>query len=400
MAQADRPATTRCWSSPDRASGSRSSITDATLRPRQGDVGRATAATAGAPAATCRTGSGPKAKQSVLVVLQGIDAAGKDGTISKVMEAFNPQGCPVSSFKVPTAEELAHDFLWRVHKRDAGQGRDRHLQPLALRGRARRPGPRPRARRRSGRSATTRSTPSSGRSPTSGTTIVKFFLSIDRDEQRERFQARYDDPTKRWKFSMGDLEERKLWDDYQAAFDDALIEDVDGRGRRGTSSRPTATGSATSRSSTILADTHRRPEAGLPGAGRTCRRTSSSSSRGPSMPGRRAGPRAPSASPRSSRRSRPSDPLRDPSPRAPTPASGRCSRDPARAPRPAAASSAARPRPTPRDRRSRSGSKTGSSSCRPVLLRDRIERDVERGERVADHRCRPSRRSGRRPARP
>src|SRR6476659_2319929 len=63
-----------------------------------------------------------EAKHSVLVVLQGIDAAGKDGTIAKVMEAFNPQGCPVTSFKVPSTEELAHDFLWRIHKRTPGKG--------------------------------------------------------------------------------------------------------------------------------------------------------------------------------------------------------------------------------------------------------------------------------------
>ena len=63
-----------------------------------------------------------EAKHSVLVVLQGIDAAGKDGTIAKVMEAFNPQGCPVTSFKVPTPEELAHDFLWRIHKRTPAKG--------------------------------------------------------------------------------------------------------------------------------------------------------------------------------------------------------------------------------------------------------------------------------------
>ena len=86
-----------------------------------------------------------EAKRSVLIVLQGIDAAGKDGTIQKVMEAFNPQGCTVSAFKVPSTEELAHDYLWRIHKRVPGQGRDRHLQPLALRGRAGRPRPRPRA---------------------------------------------------------------------------------------------------------------------------------------------------------------------------------------------------------------------------------------------------------------
>ena len=101
-----------------------------------------------------------EAKHSVLVVLQGIDAAGKDGTIAKVMEAFNPQGCPVTSFKVPTPEELGHDFLWRVHQRTPRKGEIGDLQPLALRGRPRRPRPRARPARRSGRRATTRSTTS------------------------------------------------------------------------------------------------------------------------------------------------------------------------------------------------------------------------------------------------
>ena len=94
-----------------------------------------------------------------------------------------------------------------------------------------------------------------------GTTIVKFFLHIDRDEQRQRLQARYDDPTKRWKFTIGDLEERKLWDDYQVAYEDMLGEDARPTGRRGTSSRPTASGSATWRSPTIVADTLEEPEA-------------------------------------------------------------------------------------------------------------------------------------------
>jgi PPK2 family polyphosphate:nucleotide phosphotransferase len=161
------------------------------------------------------------ADRSVLVVLQGIDAAGKDGTINKVMEAFNPQGCPVTSFKVPSAEELAHDFLWRVHKAAPRKGeigifnRSHYEDVLVVRVHDLVP-----------------KAVWSGRYDQindferglaeNGTTIVKFFLSIDRDEQRERFQARYDDPTKRWKFAMGDLEERKHWDDYQAAFDQAL----------------------------------------------------------------------------------------------------------------------------------------------------------------------------------
>jgi PPK2 family polyphosphate:nucleotide phosphotransferase len=162
-----------------------------------------------------------EAKRAVLVVLQGIDAAGKDGTIKKVMTAFNPQGSPVTSFKVPSTEELAHDYLWRVHKAVPRKGeigifnRSHYEDVLVVRV----------------HDLVSRSVWSQRYEEinafehhlaANGTTVVKFFLAIDREEQRERFQARYDDPTKRWKFSMGDLDERKRWDDYQAAFDDAL----------------------------------------------------------------------------------------------------------------------------------------------------------------------------------
>ena len=162
-----------------------------------------------------------ESKHSVLVVLQGIDAAGKDGTINKVMEAFYPQGCVVSSFKVPTAEELGHDFLWRIHQRTPRKGeigifnRSHYEDVLVVR--VHKLAPKSVWSRRYDEINDFERTLTEG-----GTTIVKFFLSIDRDEQRARFQARYDDPTKRWKFSMGDLEERKLWDDYQAAFNDVL----------------------------------------------------------------------------------------------------------------------------------------------------------------------------------
>ncbi len=162
-----------------------------------------------------------EAKRAVLVVLQGIDAAGKDGTIKKVMTAFNPQGSPVTSFKVPSVEELAHDYLWRVHKAMPRKGeigifnRSHYEEVLVVRVH----GLVPRkvwAERYDQINAFERHLAANG------TTIVKFFLAIDKDEQRERFQARYDDAAKRWKFAMGDLEERKRWDDYQAAFDDAL----------------------------------------------------------------------------------------------------------------------------------------------------------------------------------
>jgi PPK2 family polyphosphate:nucleotide phosphotransferase len=162
-----------------------------------------------------------ESKSAVLVVLQGIDAAGKDGTIAKVMEAFNPQGCPVTPFKVPNGEELAHDFLWRIHKRTPAKGevgifnRSHYEDVLVVRVHDIVP--------RSIWSKRFDQINEFERILTeSGTKVVKFFLSIDRDEQRKRLQERYDDPKKRWKFKLADLDERKLWDDYQVAFDEAL----------------------------------------------------------------------------------------------------------------------------------------------------------------------------------
>lgn len=162
-----------------------------------------------------------QAKDAVLVVLQGIDAAGKDGTIRHVMGAFNPQGCPVTSFKVPTSIELAHDFLWRVHMRTPAKGeigifnRSHYEDVLVVRVHDLVP-----------KSVWSKRYDQINefeqRLSESGTTIVKFFLWISPEEQRERFQARYDDPRKHWKFSMGDLEERKRWDDYQKAFEAVL----------------------------------------------------------------------------------------------------------------------------------------------------------------------------------
>jgi PPK2 family polyphosphate:nucleotide phosphotransferase len=162
-----------------------------------------------------------ESERAVLVVLQGIDSAGKDGVIRKVMTAFNPQGCPVTSFKVPSTEELAHDYLWRVHqhvpkKGEVGIFNRSHYEDVLIVRVHRLVPKRVWSRRYDQINDFERMLAETG------TTVVKFFLSIDRDEQRERFQARYDDPRKRWKFSMGDLEERKRWDDYQAAFEDAL----------------------------------------------------------------------------------------------------------------------------------------------------------------------------------
>jgi PPK2 family polyphosphate:nucleotide phosphotransferase len=162
-----------------------------------------------------------EATRAVLVVLQGIDAAGKDGTIRKVMTAFNPQGCPVTSFKQPSLEELAHDYLWRVHRRVPAKGeigvfnRSHYEDVLIVRVHGLVPPDVWGARY-------DQIVAFEDHLAATGTTLVKFFLYIDRDEQRERFQARYDDPTKRWKFSLGDLDERKHWDEYIEAYEDAL----------------------------------------------------------------------------------------------------------------------------------------------------------------------------------
>ena len=164
-----------------------------------------------------------EAKHAVLVVIQGIDAAGKDGTIKVIARAFNPQGTPVTSFKAPSALELAHDYLWRVHQRVPAKGeigifnRSHYEDVLIVRVHALVPEERWRKRYEHIRNFEKMLTDE-------GVTIVKFFLAIDRDEQRARFQDRVDDPTKRWKFNPGDLEERNRWDDYSAAFSEMLHE--------------------------------------------------------------------------------------------------------------------------------------------------------------------------------
>jgi PPK2 family polyphosphate:nucleotide phosphotransferase len=160
-------------------------------------------------------------KRPVLVVLQGIDAAGKDGTVNHVMGAMNPSGCTVTSFKVPTEPELDHDYLWRVHARTPGKGEiaifnRSHYEDVLIVRIHDLVAESVWSKRYDQINAFERQLVEEG------TTVVKFFLWIDRDEQRERLQARLDDPAKRWKFRTGDLAERKLWDDYQAAFEDAL----------------------------------------------------------------------------------------------------------------------------------------------------------------------------------
>ena len=164
-----------------------------------------------------------EAKRAVLLVVQGMDASGKDGTIRTVFTGVNPQGCRVQSFKVPTSTELAHDYLWRIHNACPARGeigifnRSHYEDVIAVRVRKLAPEQVWRARYEQ-ISAFERMLTDEG------TAVVKVFLHLSRDEQRKRLQERLDDPEKRWKFRLGDLDDRKLWDDFAAAYEDALHE--------------------------------------------------------------------------------------------------------------------------------------------------------------------------------
>lgn len=160
-------------------------------------------------------------RHRLLVVLQAMDTGGKDGTIRKVFDGVNPIGVKVASFKQPTPAELDHDYLWRVHPHVPGKGeivifnRSHYEDLLVVR---------------------VHNLVDQSRWEhryhhivefermlvEEGTTIVKFFLHISKEEQKKRLQSRLDDPEKQWKFSFGDLDERKLWDDYLRAYEDVL----------------------------------------------------------------------------------------------------------------------------------------------------------------------------------
>lgn len=160
-------------------------------------------------------------EQKVLILLQGMDASGKDGTIRHVMGGFNPQGVRVVSFGKPSAVELDHDYLWRVHQQVPARGemvvfnRSHYEDVLVVRVHGLVPESDWKKRYEQINDFERMLTET-------GTLILKFFLHISKDEQRERLQERIDDPTKRWKFQHGDLEERKLWSDYERAYEDAL----------------------------------------------------------------------------------------------------------------------------------------------------------------------------------
>jgi PPK2 family polyphosphate:nucleotide phosphotransferase len=160
-------------------------------------------------------------KQKLLVVLQAMDTGGKDGVIRHVFDGVNPQGVKVASFKVPTPIELAHDYLWRVHPHTPGKGeitifnRSHYEDVLVVRVHNLVP-PDVWGKRYEHINTFERILVDEG------TTIVKFFLHISKEEQKERLQARLDTPTKQWKFSTGDLKERALWDDYIQAYEAVL----------------------------------------------------------------------------------------------------------------------------------------------------------------------------------
>ncbi|GGJ64012.1 polyphosphate kinase 2 family protein [Deinococcus aquiradiocola] len=160
-------------------------------------------------------------KQSLLVVIQARDAGGKDGTVEHVLHGINPQHVVVTSFKVPSALEQAHDFLWRVHAHAPAAGmsavfnRSHYEEVLVTRVHGQVSDEEAERRFEHIRAF-------EALLHDRGTRIVKLYLHISKDEQKERLQDRLDDPEKRWKFNVGDLKERALWDDYTRAYQDAL----------------------------------------------------------------------------------------------------------------------------------------------------------------------------------
>jgi PPK2 family polyphosphate:nucleotide phosphotransferase len=160
-------------------------------------------------------------KRSVMVVLQALDAGGKDGTVNHVFSALNPQGATVVGFKQPTPAELAHDFLWRIHPHTPARGEiaifnRSHYEDVLV----------TRVHKLIDKATWTaryeRIRDFETALAENGTTILKFFLHISKEEQLARFEQRLDDPARNWKISESDYAERELWDDYITAFEDAI----------------------------------------------------------------------------------------------------------------------------------------------------------------------------------
>ena len=161
------------------------------------------------------------ARHAVLVVFQAIDAGGKDGAVKHVFGGVNPEGCTVTSFKQPTKLELSHDFLWRIHAATPPKGTigifNRSQYESVLVERVHKLVPKQVWSRRY-----EQINQFEAMLADEGTTILKFFLHISKDEQKQRQQARIDDKEKNWKFDPNDLKERELWDQYAEAFEDAV----------------------------------------------------------------------------------------------------------------------------------------------------------------------------------
>lgn len=159
--------------------------------------------------------------QALLVVLQGVDTSGKDGTIRAVFRDVNPQGCCVASFKAPTSLELAHDFLWRIHQQTPAKGmigvfnRSHYEDVVVVRVHELAP-------ERVWSTRYDRINCFEQNLVDSGVIVLKFYLHISKEEQEERLIARERDVSKAWKLSAADWVERRSWNDYQAAYDDAL----------------------------------------------------------------------------------------------------------------------------------------------------------------------------------
>ncbi|MGE5375528.1 MAG: polyphosphate kinase 2 family protein [Bacteroidota bacterium] len=160
-------------------------------------------------------------KHKVLVLLQGMDTSGKDGAIRHVFEGVNPQGVRVANFKEPSAEERDHDFLWRIHKQVPGLGelvifnRSQYEDVLIVRVHELVPA-------EVWKKRFEQINDFEQMLAETGTTILKFYLHIDKEEQKKRLQARLDDPNKHWKFRRDDLKERALWKEYLRAYEDVL----------------------------------------------------------------------------------------------------------------------------------------------------------------------------------
>ncbi|MDZ4766615.1 MAG: polyphosphate kinase 2 family protein [Chloroflexota bacterium] len=160
-------------------------------------------------------------KHALLVILQGMDTAGKDGAIKKVFDAVDSQGVRIASFKAPTSDELARDFLWRIHREAPPKGyigifnRSQYEDVLIVRVNQLIP-------RAIWEARYEQINAFEKLLHDSGTRVLKFFLHISKDEQKQRLQERLDDPAKHWKFALGDLDARAQWDEYMAAYGDAL----------------------------------------------------------------------------------------------------------------------------------------------------------------------------------